>query len=119
MTYKQMLYRVIPVIFFGVIFMWVGQLAQLLQSERDLQSHTLAQWAGEDPARQSLANNFKAVCLGIGTVPDITLFETSERITLTQCAKLNNFEEPLAVINKVSHILNNAAWPLSVTIKEQ
>ncbi len=99
-----------------IIFVGIGQLAQIVASARDLSDAALIEWSRNDNARVAMLLNYKNECLLSKSKDDFTANRLSveKMYDLESCVKTKGFEEIFEVVNLADRSLQTFAWPLSM-----
>lgn len=118
--YKSIKY--ISILLLIVLFVGVGQLGQVFNSNYDVRKYALESWAGEDKERQDQVSVFIQACL-IGQKVNKESFKKEmelkqegilNELSIEICAKKYGYTELYEVVNKADAVLQSAAWPLSM-----
>lgn len=96
-----------------ILFLGVGEFAQLVCTSNDLREEAILDWRASHPDQLKLADTFVEQCLHNNHIKEIDTQNITKPVLISDCGKTMGAGELVQKMLESSLPLKTAAWPLS------
>lgn len=101
----------------AVFFMGVGQYTQISSTEKTFKQEVLVKWAGSDKEKKTHIKRFEFACF-MGSIIGRTDDGLKKTMSITDCAKTDDFDVFIPMLNESGQGITDYSWPLSLIIED-